>query len=91
MKHCLPFLLFLTLFAAGCGEQGVDPKLVKNPTTEEMNAAKSRRSELIAIYKRAGGKWENLTPADKAKIIEYSGGSESMAQMGWPALGSMSD
>ena len=90
MKKLLLILLAVaSIGLAGCGEQGVDQSKVQNPSKQEMDAAKARKNELIDIYNRAGGKWENLTPQDLARVIELSNGNAAMAQQGWPALGTM--
>lgn len=89
MKFLLPLAVLSTLLVGGCGEGGVDQKLVQNPSAEEMNAAKARKNEMIDIYNRAGGKWENLTPEDKARVIELSNGQEGLAMQGFPAIGAM--
>lgn len=88
MNKILPLLLVTAILVGGCGS-GNDPNLAKNPSTAEVDAAKQRKAELLAIYERAGGKWEQLTPEDKARVIELSNGNEAMAMQGWPALGSM--
>lgn len=91
MKQWTFFLIVLAAVGlSGCGEPPIDPNAVKNPSKAEMDAAMSRRNEAIAIYERAGGKWENMSPEDKARLIELSGGNETIAQQGWGALGAMS-
>lgn len=84
-KTFLCMLCLGSLFLAGCGENE-DPNLAKNPAKSEVDAALARRSELVEIYKRAGGQWENLTPDDKKRVLELSNGNEAMAQQGWPTL-----
>lgn len=85
------FLLGLSLLAVAFTLVGCERNdyKVKNPSTEEMNAARARRDEAVAIYKRAGGQWDNMTPKDRQRIIELSNGDEGMAMQGWPALGMM--
>jgi len=76
------------VMVAGCGEP-YDPNLGQKVSPTEMNAAKDRRSEAIAIYNRAGGVWDKMTPDDKKRMLELSAGDERMAQRGWPMLGQM--
>jgi hypothetical protein len=90
MKNFLPLSAFLFVAVLGCGE-AYDPNLAKNPTTAEVNAAKDRRSEMIAIYKKVNGNWDSMTPEDKATILKYSAGDEPMARKGWPLLGKMAE
>ncbi len=90
MKNRLLLAIFASLFLFGCGEQ-YDPNLAQNPPKTEMDAARARRDEAVAIFKRAEGDWNKLTPEDKKRIVEFSNNDEMLAQKGWPALGSMSN
>ena len=90
MKNRLLLAIFASLFLFGCGEH-YDPNLAQNPPKSEIDAARARRDEAVAIFKRADGDWNKLTPEDKKRIIEFSNNDEMLAQKGWPALGSMSN
>lgn len=90
MKNRLLLAVFASLFLFGCAEP-YDPNLAQNPPKSEIDAARARRDEAVAIYKRAGGDWNKLTPEDKKRIVEFSNNDEALAQKGWPALGSMSN
>ena len=86
MKSLILILLLLPLFAiGGCGDR-YDASKVNNPSAEQMDAAKARRDEMVAIYKRAGGDWNAMTPQDRQRVIELSGGNEALAMQGWPSL-----
>jgi hypothetical protein len=90
MKFRIVIAICFALLMLGCGEP-YDPNLAQNPSTSEMNAAVARRDEAVAIFKKTGGDWSKLTPEDKKRIVELSNNDESLAQKGWPALGSMSN
>lgn len=79
----------LGLLVVGCGD-GYDASKVKNPTDAEFNAAKQRRDEIFAIYDRAQGEWDKMTPEDKKRLLDLSSNNEPMARQGWGALKNMS-
>lgn len=81
-------LVLAAVVLVGCGEK-VDPALVQNPSQEQVDAAKARRDEVFAIYDRAGGDWNKMTPQDRQRMVELSNGDIGMAQRGWEALGSL--
>lgn len=47
-----------------------------------VDAAKESRE----IFDRTGGKWEALTAADKARLIEVNGKSEQKAKQTWDIM-----
>jgi len=81
-------VLALSFLIIGCGEP-YDPNLGQKVPATEMDAAKGRKSEAKAIYERAGGVWEKMTPEDKKRLLELSANDEQLAQKGWPMLGKM--
>lgn len=89
MNRIVLFCLLLCFALPGCSDSNPHAAEAQNPSKAEVDSAKARRDEIFAIYDRAGGKWESMTPEDRRRLVELSGGDEGKAMTGWGAIPAM--
>jgi hypothetical protein len=95
MKILGKAFLFIGLFASvlttqtGCSNAGTEKEAMDQFSPEVLKTAQTSQERQKALFKKAGGNYENLSAEEKAEFVQLNNGIEATAKQSWGYLSTL--